>query len=527
MVVELKQWSQVALEDDVATNVRVLDHEHVHPSEQALDYARWLADYHSGFTNGPLHALPLSYCHEMLPPADAPLRDARFAALLDKSPLFVRGQEGELVEFAHNQLGGGDGLRLLDHLAGARFLPSGRVMDNLEAVLDSRDEWRLLDEQRLAFNAILDEVRRQQSRAGRAVILVRGAPGTGKTVVAVQLMAAALRLKWKAAHSTGGKAFTTALRSKFKGADSLFIWNMATRNAASQGLDLLMVDEAHRIRQTSDTRFTPKSDRGSKSQIAELVDAAKVSVFFLDENQFVRPDEVGSSALVREHAQSRRIRFKEFSLSTQFRCGGCQEYVQWVDVLLGFSHDAPQPWGERYEVDLVDSPEALERIIPAARQVGQSARLLAGFCWPWSDENPDKSLEPDVVIGEWRRPWNRKPGERSYKPAEHPYTLWAETVEGEGQVGCIYSAQGFEFGRAGVIWGPDLVWRSGKWVAQKSASHDRPVKSSSDMLRLVRNAYRVLLTRGVRGVSVLVLDPETRAHVAARMHGMQGGVEAP
>lgn len=521
MVVELKQWSEAQLDDEFATNLRVGDRELTHPSEQARDYAEWLSSYHSAFTDGPLTAVPLAYCHGMRTPADLPLRDSRFGDVLRRAPLFIGGEEPALAEFVASHVGAGDGLKLLEKLAGARFQPSKRVLDSLEAVLDSREEWNLLDEQRLAFNAIHDEVRRQQVRAGRAAVIVRGAPGTGKTVVAVQLLSAALRLGWKAAHSTGGKAFTTALRSKFKGADDLFIWNMNTRNAAPQGLDLLLVDEAHRVRESSDTRWTPKVERGKRTQVEELVAASKVTVFLLDENQFVRPDEVGSSDLIRAHLREHKIRFKEFDLATQFRCGGCVEYVNWVDWLLGFSSERPVAWGDRYRVSLVDDTAALDRMMAEAKSIGETARLVAGFCWKWSSPSSSGDLIPDVEIGAWRRPWNRKAEDKTYKPAEHPYTKWAETPEGEGQVGCIYSAQGFEFSRAGVIWGEDLVWRTDGWVAQPKKSHDRPVKASKEMLRLVRNAYRVLLTRGLSGVSLLILDQETRAHVASTLEALE------
>jgi hypothetical protein len=522
IVLELKQWSEVDLEDEYATNVRLGDEEHVHPCEQAADYADWLRDYHSAFTSSELDAVPAAYCHNLAPPFDLPLRASRFDALLCRSPLFGRGEEDRLGGFVHEHVGAGDGIRLLDAVIGARFHPSKRVLDNLEAVLQSREEWHLLDEQRLAFNAILDEVRRQQARAGRAAIIVRGAPGTGKTVIAVQLLAASLRLGWKAAHSTGGKAFTTAMRSKFRGAQDLFLWNMNLRKAPPQGLDLLLVDEAHRVRETSDQRFTPRPERGKRSQTEELIDAAKVTVFLLDENQFVRPDEVGASALFLDEAKRKRARTRRYDLAAQFRCGGCAEYVAWVDWLLGFRAERPEPWRERYRVELVDHPGELERLIPEARLAGETARLVAGFCWRWSDPDESGELAPDVVIGNWRRPWNRKADpKKHYKPANHPYTKWAETEEGESQVGCIYSAQGFEFGRIGVIWGKDLAWRGDRWVAQPHESQDRPVKSSSDMLRLVRNAYRVLLTRGLRGARLLVLDQETRRYLEAALTGVQ------
>jgi hypothetical protein len=525
-VLELKQWSRVWLDDVHATNVRYQERGgdeslHPHPSEQAADYADWLGDYHSAFVEGDMRAAPASYCHN-LDKADAgALLDSRFEGLLGRSPLFVKGEAKELTASISAKVGSGGGTKLLTRILGASFHPSPRVLDSLEEVLESRKEWHLLDEQRLAFNEILAEVKRARAGAGRSVVLVRGAPGTGKTVIAVQLLASALRLGWKAAHSTGGKAFTTALRSKFTGAQGLFLWNMNLRPAPTQGMDLLLVDEAHRVRKSSDMRFTPRAERGKRSQAEELINAARVTVFLLDENQSVRPDEVGSSALLRSEAKQVGAKVREFDLQAQFRCGGCREYLDWVDHLLGFSSRSPSPWGQRYEVSLAGSPRELEGIIDESRARGETARLVAGFCWEWSSVPEVGPLVPDVVIGDWRRPWNENPGTRQFKPGNHPYTRWADSEEGEGQIGCIYSAQGFDFSRIGVIWGLDLVWRRDRWVAQKEHSFDRPVKSSKDMLTLVRNAYRVLLTRGTRGARLLILDDETKAHVRSALDAMQ------
>jgi len=174
-------------------------------------------------------------------------------------------------------------------------------------------------------------------------------------------------------------------------------------------------------------------------------------------------------------------------------------------------------WGGRYSFELVDGPAQLDQMMAQAREKGTRARLVAGFCWKWSEVRADGSLEPDVKIGDWERLWNAKvpKGRAAPNPQKHPYTLWANTEIGEGQVGCIYSAQGFEFDSVGVIWGRDLVWRTDRWVAQPKESRDSPVRNSGDeMVNLVRNAYRVLLTRGIRETRVLCLDPETRDHLA-------------
>lgn len=515
-VIELKQWSQASLEDEFALNVIVDGVEHVHPSQQALDYAEFLAAVHDAFSTGNTPLRPCSFCHNLSPVDAEALRDARFGDLLVRSPLFGADGLTALGNFIADTVGGGNGLELQRRIRNGRFKPSPKVIETVAAVLQGDDRWRLLENQRKAYNAIWACLQRLAAKKTSSAVLVRGAPGTGKSVIAVQLLADALKAGFSAAHSTGGKAFTTTLRSQFKGAQHVFIWNMSTRNAPYKGLDLLLVDEAHRVRESSDTRYTPKGQRNRKSQVDELLDAAKVTAFFLDENQFVRPDEEGESQLIREAAGRKRITLKEYDLATQFRCGGCLEYLEWVDWLLGFRQRRPAVWRNRYKFEVVGSPEDLDLLLDEASAEAESARLVAGFCWKWSDPLPDGMLSEDVVVGDWSRPWNRKrDSRRQYKPENDPYTLWAATDAGREEVGCIYSAQGFEFDRVGVIWGPDLVWRTNQWVAQAKRSFDMPVKRSSRMLDLVRNAYRVLLTRGMRQTSVLCLDEETRAHLAS------------
>jgi hypothetical protein len=523
VVVELKQWSEVEVEDEFALNVVVGGKEHQHPSQQALDYAGALEEVHSSFVEGRLFGSACSYCHNLPAGRERALVGPQFRSLLADSPLFKKGEGSLLADHLIRQAGKGQGAALMREYGSGRFRPSKKVIDLLEATIREDEQWHLLGSQREAYNAIFAQVARLKTRKKKSAVLVRGGPGTGKTVIAVQLLADALRLGLSAAHSTGGKAFTTALRSKFKGADRLFIWNLNTRNVPTQALDLLLVDEAHRVRKTSDTRWTKGPDRNGRSQTQELLDAAKVTVFLLDENQFVRPDEIGCSDLVRRVTAERGIPLKEFDLDTQFRCGGCVEYATWVDYLLDFSPAKPRPWGRQYRLTLVDSPTDLDAMLRKARQEGERARVVAGFCWKWSDPDPDGTLPEDVRIGSWAMPWNAKRNSRrNYKPQDDPYTLWADTEAGEQQVGCIYSAQGFEFDRVGVIWGPDLVWRDGAWAAQPKASYDRPVKAATaDTLRLVRNAYRVLLTRGMRQTHLYCVDEETRKHVAQELEGMQ------
>jgi hypothetical protein len=511
---ELKQWSDVQLADN-SLNLVINGAEYLHPSQQALDYSEHLCEIHSSFSENSITAASCSFCHN-LKDNDEILSGEQFRSLLAQSPLFKEGDEALLADFVEKSVGGGDGANLMNAFIEGHFKPNKKLLDVLDAVVREDERWHLLDEQRIAYNAIWGKVvkLKRAGRGARAAVLVRGGPGTGKSVVATQLLADALRLGYTAVHSTGGYAFRTSLQAQFKGADKLFVWNLHMRNAPRQALDLLLVDEAHRIRKTSDTFYTPRVPRSTRSQVEELLDAAKVTVFLLDENQFVRPDEIGCSALVRSEAARLGVPLTEYDLATQFRCGGCSEYGAWVDSLLGFPAEDARDWGDRYSFSVVAAPSELEAVIPEAKGRGERARLVAGFCWPWSDPLHDGTLVHDVSVDGWSRPWNAKPGKKKYRPEEHPYTLWAETEAGESQVGCIYSAQGFEFDRVGVIWGPDLVWRDNGWVAQREHSFDSPVKAkTANMQHLVRNAYRVLLTRGISETRVLILDQETKGHV--------------
>jgi len=523
-VIELKQWSDAKLPDDDSLNVLVMNQEHVHPSQQALDYANHLDEIQSAMAECDIKAAPCAFCHNLPKNKKTALDDERFNEIVNQAPLFKKEEYDDFSEFLDLSIGEGKGIALKNHFIDGTFKPNKKLLTVLDAVINHDEKWHLIDNQRLAYNAIWSKVlalKKQHRKYDHAAIIVKGAPGTGKSVIATQLLADAIRNDFKAAHSTGGKAFSVNLWSKFKGAKNVFIWNMHLKKA--RDFDLLLVDEAHRIRKTSDTQYTKKSDRSTKSQTEEILDAGRIVVFFLDDNQSVRPDEVGSSQLIEETANNMGIPVFTYDLQAQFRCGSCAEYLDWINYLFGFSENPPEYWKDQYNFSMVESPHELDNIFNKKDDGKENNRIVAGFCWPWSNANPDGSLVSDVVINDWKRPWNTKPNsKKSYTPEKHPYTLWAETPIGEEQIGCIYSAQGFEFDRVGVIWGKDLVWRNGEWVAQREYSKDSPVKRKTvDTQKLLRNAYRVLLTRGIKETQLLCLDDETRNYIAESLSSIQ------
>jgi hypothetical protein len=183
--------------------------------------------------------------------------------------------------------------------------------------------------------------------------------------------------------------------------------------------------------------------------------------------------------------------------------------------------------GDDFDFRIVGSVRELERMIRAHAAQGATARLVAGFCWPWSDPDEEGQLVPDVRVGEWSMPWNAKSEARRLGPGIPKSDFWASAKEGIDQVGCVYTAQGFEFDYVGVIFGPDLVYKpmDGGWVGQRDQSNDRVVRrgvTDQEFTDFVKSTYRVLLTRGLRGCYVHFVDVATRDFFLSRTEGRTG-----
>jgi hypothetical protein len=238
------------------------------------------------------------------------------------------------------------------------------------------------------------------------------------------------------------------------------------------------------LRRESASRFTPKGKRTGVPQVDELLRASKVSVFLIDDRQLVRPDEIGSAGYILERARDRGCQVFDHRLEAQFRCAGSDAFVSWIDNTLEIARTPHVLWegDEAFEFAIVGSPEELDRRIRTRLAEGFTARLTAGYCWRWSEPRADGTLVDDVQIGGFQRPWNAKPDARRLALGIPKAPLWAYEPEGVEQVGCIYTAQGFEFDYVGVIFGLDLRYDLDRqvWIGDASRSFDAPVKRSRD-----------------------------------------------
>jgi DUF2075 family protein len=531
VVVELKQWSGESIGPSTADNCvelyvgkqvrRVL-----HPSVQVGGYQQWLLDNHSVFYETDAVALTaVSFLHNLSFDPDGELWSDRHAEALHHNPLYTGDQSVELAELLNHHLSAGEGVTVMSRVLESKYRPSRKLLEHTAAMIKAQSEFVLLDEQRVAFESVLAEARDGFHDAKKSVVLVQGGPGTGKSIIALHLVGELAKRGYNAMHATGSKAFTENMRRVVgqRAGQSQFRYFNQFGNAAPNDVDVLILDEAHRLRDTSASRFTPKAKRTDIPQVDELIQAAKTTVFFIDDHQVVRPNEVGSTQLILEAADRNKADVTTFELETQFRLAGSKAFLQWVDGLLGLTPESANPtWDpdrEAFDFRIVDSVEQLDALIRSKADEGYSARLTAGFCWPWSNPNADGTLVNDVKVGAWQMPWNAKPDAGRLAPGIPPSNFWASDPNGINQVGCVYTAQGFEFDYVGVIWGRDLRWdpATNTWIGDRSQSHDSIVKRSSDRFTdLVKRTYRVLLTRGLKGCFLFLDDGATSRHVSAQ-----------
>lgn len=518
VVVELKQWSEAVPDEDdpFLCHLDAYARPVLNPAEQVRRYRDYLVHFNGAVSRHPNRVSGVAYLHNA---TEFGVSGLRVAESGEDGLLFTADRRAEFLSYLRTRLAPGrSGGRAADELRSGRTAPSQQLMTVAAQEVREREQFVLLDDQQVAYRLVLNAVRRAKQADSKEVVVVTGGPGTGKSVIALSLLGELYRQGTPALHATGSQSFTKTMR-KVTGArkrevQDLFKYFNSFMRTERNSLDVLICDEAHRVRETSANRYTRAVDRTGRRQIDELLDVARVPVFLLDEHQVVRPGEMGTVTEIQEAAARRGLPCHVVPLDAQFRCGGSDAYLQWVVRLLGLAPGGATAWEPdgRMRLRVADSPQEMEDFLEDRRAQGYGARISAGYCWRWSPEpKPGAPLALDVTIGGWARPWNLR-GDRSVSGAP-PAALWATDPAGFGQVGCVYTAQGFEYDWSGVIIGPDLLWRDGRWVTDRAASKDPVFKKSvpdAEVDRLIRNTYKVLLTRGMVGTVVYATDTRTR-----------------
>ncbi|RGA00970.1 DUF2075 domain-containing protein [Microbispora triticiradicis] len=522
VIVELKQWSQAELYEDDADLVIVPgmgDQLKLHPVLQVRGYCDYLADFVGALEHRRHAVRGVAYLHNA---NDLDIHDLYDRVEDEWTRLFSQSRRGRFIDYLRAQFAPEPGAPAADRLLSSAVRPSKQLLKVAAAEIKDRDQFVLLDRQRLAYGLVLHAVEKARAADSKQVVIVTGGPGSGKSVIALSLLGELAERGYPAQHATGSRSFTETMRRHVARGSTrtkaMFEYFNNFTAARPNDLDVLICDEAHRVRETSANRFTRATERTGRPQLDELMAAARVPVFLLDEHQVVRPGETGTVADIRAHARSLGLAVHQVDLDAQFRCGGSRAYEEWVLRLLGLNGEDPGAWtGDAdFVVTLAESPYELEGLLRGKLNAGYSARITAGYCWRWSDPDGDR-LVSDVQVDDWAKPWNVK-GDRAVGDAP-PSALWATLPGGFEQVGCVYTAQGFEYDWNGVVFGPDLVYRDGRLVTVRAASRDPALlkKTVTDQQadRLIRNTYKVLLTRGMVGTAVYSVDPKTQDFLAS------------
>jgi len=518
IAIELKQWSSASLVEGALDSLKIDSYGNtpiLHPAVQVSRYCEYLSDFNRFVSHEDTNLFGIAYLHNWM--------DTNNSALDLIQPtshgmLFTGNQKNKLKEFLTARISPKFSDQVTDDFLNSKIAPTKQLMQLAAEEVKNREQFRLLDEQQIAYSMVMKALRDAETSNTKTAVIITGGPGTGKSVIALSLLGELSRRGKTTLHATGSKAFRNSLR-KIAGARSpqvqkLFSYFNSFMSAERNSLDVIICDEAHRIRETSANRYTKADLRTGTPQLHELLNVARVPVFLLDSNQVVRKGETGTPDYIEEEARELGLKVIRVDLDGQFRCGGSRLYETWLNGFLNLDHSEKVTWTKdpNFKVLVAGSPEEIESKLRQFESEGYKSRITAGYCWTWNDPKEDGSLPNDVKIGNWSKPWNVK-GDRGvggYLSGE----LWAIDPKGFDQIGCVYTAQGFEYDWNAVIFGPDLVWRSGTWVADRSGSKDPAMRgiAPDHFETLVKNTYKVLLTRGLVGTLIFSVDEETQQY---------------
>ncbi|MCK4634907.1 MAG: DUF2075 domain-containing protein [Candidatus Aenigmarchaeota archaeon] len=529
--IEMKQWqSIVPLETEgnfVETYVGGGNRKIPHPSQQVEGYHDYLINFVEVFEEE-MELKGYAYCHNYKKKEGEGLFAPQYRKILEEHPLYTKGDISRLAEKLKGLLSGGNGFEIFNKFMRSPVRPSKKLIKHISSIVEeNKKEFSLLNDQIVAKNSILHKIKKSEKENEKNVVIIKGGPGTGKTVIALHILAelASQKKKRKLFFSTKSKPLREAIKKKV-GRNAKLLFTNLTQFVPSRieenELDILIVDEAHRIQKTSNYRFMRKEDKTDMSQVDQLVRCAKTAVFFIDDRQRIRGPEIGSVELIRKAAKEYGCSVSEEELISQFRCGGSDNYLAWIESVLGhITEEKTLTEKDGFDFKIFDSPSRLyEEIRKKNNEKGKSARLVAGFCWPWSkklDENGE--LVKDVKIGNFEMPWETH---MKISPPDGyvRWYEWAYKPEGIKQVGCIYTAQGFEFDYIGVIVGSDLKYdkENDMLVGDISETEDPMLKRDRENFdEYVRNIYRVLMTRGLKGCYVYFMDKNTEEYFKSRI----------
>lgn len=515
IIIELKQWENVeTTEKDaiVKTFVAKANREVEHPSYQAWTYSALMHDYNSALQDGTIELTPCAYLHNC-EQADV-IRDKRYDDHLQKAPAFLKNEALKLRNFIKKHVRFGDKNNVMYCIENGKIKPSKGLADALSSMLAGNPEFLMIDEQKVIYENIIHEVKKQNI-GKKKVFIIEGGPGTGKSVVAVNLLVRITAMEKVAQYVTKNSAPREVYVSKLTGSmkkshiNNLFKGSGCYYDIKPDTFDVLIVDEAHRLNEKSGM-----FQNLGENQIKELINAAKISVFFLDNDQIVTFKDIGKKSEIEQWANKYGAEIFIFQLKSQFRCNGSTAYISWLDNVLGIRQTANFELNQdTYDFRVFDNPHQMREEIEKKNIGTNSARIVAGYCWDWESKRDPSVNDIKIDDHKFEMRWN----------LASDGMLWILKDNSVKEAGCIHTCQGLELDYIGVIIGDDLIARNGviRVNPDKRARTDQSLKGYKQLLKkdpklatskmeaIIKNTYKTLMTRGLKGCFIFCTDKET------------------
>ena len=528
IIVELKQWetcNAVSGKDGlVSTFTGGAVREVTHPSYQAMSYANLIRDFNETVQLDDIGLYPCAFLHNYDLRSDDPICSSQYDEYIKKYPMFGSNDFDKLRTFIKRYIVFGDDRETLYKIENGKIRPSKRLQDSLVKMLTGNKEFNMIDEQKVIYEDAISMAIDTVGSNTKNVLIVEGGPGTGKSVLAINLLVELTKRGMTSFYVTKNAAPRNVFKDKLKGSfrknyiDNLFQGSGAFTEAVSNEVNVLVVDEAHRLNEKSGM-----FQNLGENQVKEIINASNFSIFFIDENQKVTLKDIGSVDIIKRYANELGAGIKIVELESQFRCNGSDGYLSWLDNLLEIRKTANfDDMDFDYDFKVVDDPNELRRLIEDKNKINNKSRLVAGYCWDWISEGKNNTEVHDITIPEYNFGMSWNLGNSA---------TWAIDPMSVNEVGCIHTCQGLEFDYVGVIIGNDLRYEDGHIVTDytKRAKTDQSLKGINKIAKdncqeyankvassIIKNTYRTLMTRGMKGCYVYCVDEGLRDYLKSK-----------
>ncbi len=524
ILIELKQWKHVNKTDKdgiVETWYEEGMKETIHPSYQVFTYAYLLYSNMKPVQDQSVKLRLAAYLHNCVDKSI--VRDCFYGKYLQHAEVFCKDDEQELIDFIVANIKKGDRGKGLYEIEQGEIRPSKALADSIAGMVEGNREFMMIDSQKVVYENILAMYAKYERTGKKQIMIVTGGPGTGKSVIGINLLCEATRRRWNAKYVTKNSAPRNVYSHKLTQnsifrinscpVNSLFKSSMSYCFSVANQYDLIIVDEAHRL--MNGTRDNPGDD-----QMLKLINAAKTIVFFIDENQRVSLEDFGTISGIRERAEKLDCDNPIMDeLTSQFRCNGSTDYLKWLDNILQITPRKIAPLHEiGYDFDVLDTPNEVMDFIREKNSINNKSRVVAGYCWTWVSSKKGYESTMDISYPEYgfAYQWNK-----------HDDNIWSISEGSIDQIGCVHTCQGLEFDYVGVIVADDVIYRDGRIqvVPSRHPSDDKNLSGWKKIVenqgeegkecirRLIKNTYRTLMTRGMKGCRVYIHDEALRDYV--------------